>query len=433
MVLRALCLIGLAACSHSLFDQNPSGDDDMVGDSTGPSSCPATCLGDGGADFDGTTGGKNNHWQYLDDHRNRTWAAMTASNGALVGADPANKISSCSADSGAAACSSLPGALLVSTSGATSAADPAIAFSTATAQIIKLDLSVRIPSGGDHTVWIYRNSREDVLFTGKATAGTTLTQSVTVDALPADRFLVAIAPTAMGAANIGVQLFVSATGAAFPATCELAVPFSAATGNTVANVCGSVVTHMTYNGNTDTESATPPTLAPAPYPELGMATDLVMQTYFETSGVLNRSGDTTTQLWIKSRSLSPTGESAWAFSDLDLDSTGGLGIAITNENGPVQVLANTCTNATTLDFAGDFVAWPTDGAWHFVRVVHTGGNVKVCLDGKFGTSFPVPAGKLQSTFHPYIGKNVEWTPAGAYFDGQIDDVRVFSTALPCSP
>ena len=85
-----------------------------------------------------------------------------------------------------------------------------------------------------------------------------------------------------------------------------------------------------------------------------------------------------------------------------------------------------------LMFAGEDVAYPTDGAWHFVRAVHTGGNVAICLDGTRVASFPVPAGKLGSTFHPYIGKNVVWTPAGAFWDGQIDDVRVVSTALPCN-
>lgn len=76
--------------------------------------------------------------------------------------------------------------------------------------------------------------------------------------------------------------------------------------------------------------------------------------------------------------------------------------------------------------------YPADGAWHFVRAVHTTGSVKLCLDGRQLTSIPVATGKLASTYHPYIAKNVVWTPSGAFFDGGIDDVRVFSTALPCN-
>jgi hypothetical protein len=39
---------------------------------------------------------------------------------------------------------------------------------------------------------------------------------------------------------------------------------------------------------------------------------------------------------------------------------------------------------------------------------------------------------LQDHLPPYLGKNVVWTPAGQFFDGNIDDVRVFTGALPCS-
>ena len=85
-----------------------------------------------------------------------------------------------------------------------------------------------------------------------------------------------------------------------------------------------------------------------------------------------------------------------------------------------------------VDVAGWTFAYPADVAWHFVRVVHTGGNVAICLDGARVASFPAPAGTLTSTFKPHIGKNVRWTPAGAFTDASIDDVRVLSTALPCN-
>jgi hypothetical protein len=38
---------------------------------------------------------------------------------------------------------------------------------------------------------------------------------------------------------------------------------------------------------------------------------------------------------------------------------------------------------------------------------------------------------MQSTYHPYLGRNVIWLPSGAFYDGAIDDVRVLSGALPC--
>jgi len=65
-------------------------------------------------------------------------------------------------------------------------------------------------------VRIYRNSREDVLVTATAMPGVALDREITVDALAGDRFLVALAPEAMGAGNVAVQLFVNNTGAVFP-------------------------------------------------------------------------------------------------------------------------------------------------------------------------------------------------------------------------
>jgi hypothetical protein len=63
--------------------------------------------------------------------------------------------------------------------------------------------------------------------------------------------------------------------------------------------------------------------------------------------------------------------------------------------------------------------------------VHKGDDLQLCLDGVRVAhgSFP---GKLQSTYAPYLGKNVIWTPSEPAFLGSIDDVRVFSTALPCN-
>jgi hypothetical protein len=211
----------------------------------------------------------------------------------------------------------------------------------------------------------------------------------------------------------------------FPASCQLAVQFAAATGSSVDNACGKAITHKTDATGNPSNAV----LGAGPFPELGMAADLAMGTYYETQAVLDKSGDTTVQLWVKIRTVDPV-DSAWPFSDLDLDAAGGLGIAIYDSNG-LKLEVDTCTNPMPLAFSMAISAYPTDGGWHFVRAVHSNGNVDVCLDGKMVASFASPAGKLMSTFHPYLGKNVVWTPAGAFLDGEIDDVRVLSTALPC--
>jgi len=425
VLIRIAWLVLVASCGQSLFDNNPERDGGGTVDGDVANACPAPCLGDAAADYDGTTGGTGDRWRYFEDARNRSWLAMTPSGGKLVGADTANAIGSCADTPGAAACTALPGALLVSTSSNSSAADPAVAFTSATPQVIQLSVRVHMAEGGAHAARIYRNSREDVLFSGMLSPGSTYEQAITVDALPGDRFFLALAPSGAGATDIGVHFYVNSTGAAFPSQCQLGVDFASATGNMVDNLCGPDLTHEDYN-----TGVMPPAFAGGPFTEQGQAVDLVENKYLESSNVIDRSGDTTTQLWIKNDALVPL-YSAWAFSDLDLDVAGGLGIVLYDDSGAVRLEVTTCTSGDPLMFAGETAPYPMDGAWHFVRAVHTAGNVAICLDGLRVASFPVAAGKLASTFHPYIGKNVRWTPAGAFWDGQIDDVRVLSTALPC--
>src|SRR5262249_32314878 len=151
----------------------------------------------------------------------------------MTGRDPANHITTCKAQPGAAACGMLPDALLVSSSGATSAADPAFEFTAPDAQVIKLTLRSYLASGAEQKIRLYRNSREDVLFTGPATAGLLVEQTIMLDALPGDRFLVAMAPSGQGATDVAIQLVISSAGAVFPSACQLALGFAGATGNTV--------------------------------------------------------------------------------------------------------------------------------------------------------------------------------------------------------
>lgn len=427
VLIRIALLVVVASCGESLFDNNPERDGGSSGsDADVPNACPAPCLGDAAADYDGTTGGTGDRWRYFEDARNRSWVAMTPSGGKLIGADAANAIGSCADTPGAAACTALPGALLVSTAGNASPGDPALAFTSATPQVIQLSMRIHLASGGAHAARVYRNSREDVLFTGMLSPGTTYEQAITVDALPGDRFFLALAPSGAGETDIGVHFYVNSTGAAFPSQCQLAVAFANAAGTMVDNLCGPDLTHHDY-----TTGPTPPALATGPFIEQGQAADLVENKYLETSNVIDKAGDTTTQLWIKNDGLVPL-YAGWAFSDLDLDVAGGLGIVLYDQSGMVRLEVTTCTSGDPLMFAGETAPYPMDGAWHFVRVVHTAGNVLICLDGTRVASFPVATGKLGSTYHPYIGKNVRWTPAGAFWDGGIDDVRVLSTALPCN-
>lgn len=423
------CLLGLAvvallgACSQSLFDNGGTpGDDTNV-----PETCPAPCLGDAGGDFDGSPAGSTGRWRYLDDRRDRTWTPMAEAGGAFVGADPTNAITSCAKKPDAPACQSIPGALLLSSSGANSGADPAVEFTVQNTQVIKLAFRAAVADGNDQIIRVYRNSREDVLITRAAAVGNVVDDSIEIDALAGDRLLVAVAPSGFGAQDVALQVFVSDTGQVFPAQCKLAVSFAGAMGNSVQNACGAQFTNNDFNAGT----MIPPTLAGGAFAEEGMAADIVPNTYYTGGDVLDKNGDITIQMWVRVDAIDPI-YAGWAFSDMDLNAGGGVGVAFYEQSDKFFEVS-TCTNPNTnpIEIAGEHVPFTPDGAWHFIRIVHTNGQVSTCLDGKRVMSFALPAGKLQSTFKPHFGKNVVWTPAGAFFDGGVDDIRVFSTALRC--
>lgn len=444
VLIRRFALLGLvmlAGCNQSLFDAHgaPGGggpDGGMVA-----SSCPNQCVADAAVDFDGTTGGKGDLWAYLEDHRDRTWAAMTIGAAmTLTGATAGNHITTCAAKPGAPACQALPGALLVSTAGKTSPADPAIAFTVKSNAVLQITIKAAVPAGGDtQQIRVYRNSREDALYTGSAIGGGMVEQAITLDAIAGDRFLVAVAPTGAGAADVGLQVFISDTSMNFPTSCQVAMPFTGATGNTTDNVCGADFTYLKFN-TTGADTPMPPVLAASggPFSELGSVADIADGTYFKGGSVLDKNQDFTLQFWVKLRTPPVPGSDvgAWVFSDIDFDSidtVGGLGVLFTSDS-PTQLDVNSFASVSgnTATAAEAISPYPADGGWHFIRTVYTGGNLRVCLDGPLVSSTPVPANFLKSAIPPDFGRNEFATSGGAHFDGLIDDLRVLTGALPCN-
>jgi len=450
-----LGVAALGACSESLFGAHPTsqggsdggGSDDGGGGGSdgGPvsSTCPSGCIADAGADFDGTPGGAGNRWQYVEDHRNHTWVAMTMGSNEMIGADPGNRITKCAANSTLPACRALPGALLVSTAGSQSTADPAIEFKVTTNQVIQLSLHALVPSGAaDQTIRLYRNSREDALFTSTATAGALVADAITLDAIAGDRFLVAVAPSNAGATNVGLQLFVNTTGAPFPSTCQLALPFTSASGaNTVDDQCRKAVfTHDSYTYATGARTPTAVTIGmPAPFLEQGNAVSLKPNEYLQSTvnDVLDWSHDVTVQFWVQL--LQAPTDFAWLFSDQDPDIGGGLGIYISPNGGTSYLLAVTaCTDISqsNVNFGIQSITYPAAlASWQFVRVVRSGSSVSICLNGQRMGSLtvnPSIAPTLKTFNPPALGIEDSPGPLGAFFNGRLDDVRVFTGVLPCN-
>lgn len=440
MVLRLLViLIALTGCKQSLFDSH-GGDDDGSnggGDGSIASSCPAPCLGDGGAAFDGTAMGTDQHWRYLEDHKDHTWAAMTAMGDKQVGAVAGNEVTSC-AKHDSPVCQQLPGALLFSTAGNTGP-ETAVEWVAPTARVVQLQLGVRVPDGGPtQTVRLYRGSREDALFTAVADPGVTVQQTITLDVLEGERVYVTLDGGNVTLA--GVQLFIVGDMATFPSSCQMAFAFDAATGTGVHNLCGPDLGYLDF----DTSSNAMPTFGAGPYAEEGMAATLMTSKYYEAPSPLDRTGDFTIQFWMKFNGVVDVDTGGWVFSDLDFDTgaVGGIGVVLYTDQmtNHLAIDVQTCKNATdtTLEVDELFAQYPQDMAWHFVRIVHSGASdVALCVDGmKLGNkaflksdNSPVPLG---STYAPYIGKNVIWTPSEPSFNGSVDDLRVVKTALPCN-
>ena len=435
----AVVAIATAACKQSLFDNHgpgpgttaDGGDDGGGPDMMVPSACAAPCLADAAGDFNGTASGARGNWRYLDDHRDRTWLAMATMPTLMTGVDPRNHIASCKDNPTFAGCQDLPGALLISSAGANSNADPAIEFTIGASNVIQISLRVFVPGNASQQIRLYRNSREDALFTGTANSQERLEKTVTLDALAGDRFLLAMAPTTNGAANVAVQLFASATGAVFPSSCLFAASFDGATGNTVSDRCKTAKLENIM----DPATMIPVVLQPGPFGEAKQAASIAAGTYLRDNTMVDMSHDVTVQLWVRQRSVADQFSAAWPFSNLDLDFTlggGGLGMAILP---PVPGQGQMLDVTTAKDDQGNFidanVTWPTDGSWIFIRAVHSGDNLSVCLNGEHKATVPVPAGKLATNYAPYLGRDVIWSPSGAFFDGWVDDVRILNGALPC--
>lgn len=425
----ALVWLTLSACNQSLFDSH--GDDHAGGgggdaggtDVSVPTACPAPCIADAATAFDGTADGDDGHWRYVGDQRDHTWAEMTAFGGAMTGkAD--NRIERCADRPSADACAGVTHALLVTTSGAANASDPAVEYTITTARVVQLALHAHVSAtGAEHRIRLYRNSREDVLFTAVTAPGATGAQVITVDAVPGDRFLVAIEPTTPQGGSVALQFFLADADMTFPSTCRLALGFSAPdiTGATIDDLCGGSFTSL-FN-----TTPTPPLLVAGPFREQGMAVHVEPGYYLHGSGPLG-GGDTTIQFWIQNEP-SNAGLAA-VFSNVDEATFSGIAVEFDDTRG-LELEAAVVGQTNPVAYTTQHITFPSPGKWHFVRIVHAGGTVTFCVDGARVTSLPL-RNPAASPLAPTLGRNGPWSPSNDLI-GAFDDLRVFSGTLPCDP
>ena len=353
---------------------------------------------------------------------------MTASGSAMVGKTD-NRLERCTGAALGPACAELPGALLVTTTSASSAADPAIEY-TAARGVVQLALRVRVPSGGaNHLVRLYRNSREDVLFTAPVAPGAPVDRAITVDALAGDRFLVALEPTTEQRGTAALQFFVSDTRTSFPATCRLALGFSDSDIDigraTIADRCGGSAFTAFFQ-----TSPMPPLRIDGPFAFHGKALHLEPDFYVRGSAPL-ATGDRTIQFWVMNEAPA---DLSTVFSDIDEQTGGGVRIGFDGLSGPklvAGVVSMTATPPGTASYAIQQVDYPPgSNVWHFVRIVLAGGNATFCLDGTRVSTLPLKLSSAAARV-PYLGRN-NVAPLPSELTGDVDDLRIFSGALPCN-
>ncbi|HTM22890.1 MAG TPA: LamG domain-containing protein [Kofleriaceae bacterium] len=447
MVLRRTialaALLALPACKQSLFDAHGDsdarpgdGDGDGDGDALPPDSCPATCIADLVADYDGTPAGSSGVWRYLSDARDGTVTPMTAGqwNGidGLVGggADPVPALIDCRAHASEPACAGVADRILLVPSQASAGHhDPAVEVSIDSAQQYRVSgvFSSTTSDSVVHDLRIYRNSLADLLHGDVFDIDNTQRgYSVDAELVAGDRLLLSLRPESGTGTPIGVQHYVSRNTGAFPGRCGVTVRFEDISGADVTDDCGLI----TFKARADDGAGGYMDLTPVPTATgpTGMGTAIALaegQYLLPTGSPMDYAGDFTIQMWVRIVDFNFTTMSLWA--DWHDTAEGGVSLAIDSGGTFYAEVLTPGAGDVPLSFA-----WPTDQAWHFIRVVRDTGasTFRVCLDAEQKGSATLSGTLNLSTDEPpYIGRNVDYNPP--YFQGELDDVRMFTRALPC--
>ncbi|HWO25787.1 MAG TPA: LamG-like jellyroll fold domain-containing protein [Kofleriaceae bacterium] len=438
MLAVAGAVAGAAGCGQSLFDAHGdrarrdagTGDDDAS--IPVPVMCPDECVGDAAADFDEAV----SPWRYLEEGPSHQWLEMAQNGAERSGlSDMRNTIRQCRSDGTAAACKELPDALLVTAAGESGAFYPAVElkFTGAQAQVLHLIIRAHVPEGsGAQHIRLYRNGREDVLYSARGVKGATVAREVIVDALPGDRFLASVEPAGTDGGSAALQFFVSKQGERFPSTCLLAASFETAAGAVIEDLC-------TNRDLTFKTSAGAPTMPMLPsiggaFLEQGNFIRIPEGNYMQVADsqalVLARNDSLTIQFWVRVTRISTAGQ-GFLFSDLDGDLGGGVMLSIDDLPGPTLVVSGAvAVSQTSSTITTSSTGAPPLGQWFFVRLIDTPSQLRVCVDGSQRMTHTVTPDRTQTIYPAHLGREA-FSAGTPLLDGSIDDLRVLSGALPC--
>jgi hypothetical protein len=416
---------------------------DMGGvDASAPAACTDPCLGDAADDFGTTQGAGALQWTYLQDERDPRgldYSPLTA--GVRHGApawtegSPPPAIVSCG-ESSEEGCASAAGGLLFEADQPGDGGDPVLTFLAPDDGTYAVVADVRSAEGSP-SLTISRISRNDVVGTAVFSGSGSLTE--TVDLLEGERALIRVAPstTPGGPASLSADIRVSRVVAGAPlADCQLAAVFS--TDEELDLGCTS--SSLTETGSVSTTSTT------GPSGEYGTARVFTSNASLEADGLrMDYTDDFTIQLWLRVDDLRDG--DPFVFSDLVAavpENAGGVNLVVRRESAapndfeaqyafPLPTDLPTDPSISCEESCrGSIVApLPPLDEWHFFRLVRRtdADEIRLCIDGELvGTGWLDRDIEIPSPGDVKLGTTGVSSPR---LIGAVDDLRVFSRALPC--
>jgi hypothetical protein len=400
--------------------------------------CPEGCAGDLVRDFDFTQGSSTGVWTYLDDVGDDTQYEMVLVDlegvSTFVGypPDPRATVLYCPTYKDEPACDGLETRILLtpSTYGGEGHM-PTVAFTAPRDGDYEVTGSyVRTGGAADSpAVWLEarRDYSRNLLGSWRATPDVPEGDySFTVSLLAGEKLWLTARGDGPGTpASLAIHEYVVDKNT-FPGSCQLSLSF---TGGSVVDVCGGVTyEHRAYDGDAYNPVASPITLA-GPVNVLGDSLTFLEGQYLHATGgqAMDYSGDFTIQMWVRL----PVFTWSTLYADWEDIALGGVQIG-SSSGGFFGAYGLYDSGGGELGEVGVEWQWPDDNAWHFFRLVRdtSEGTFRACLDGELAAGVALDGAlDLSPQQPPYIGRNVTYNPP--YFAGDIDDVRVLKTALPC--
>jgi len=408
-----------------------------------PATCTDPCLSDAVLDFGDTQGSGPLEWRYLNDTRTvtgLTYGELAPSTHYMAPAwtdtTPPPAIVDCG-ESIDGECATASGTLVFEANALSGGSDPVLSFTATTDGSYVVVVDVVAVTGGPASVTISRTSRLDSIAVGRLTGPGAVTG--VVDLLEGERGLITITPVADpgGAVSVAGNVRVSRFIGEALADCEMAATFDPAD----AFALGCSAGRLTEGPGTADST---PISGPSPAHREGRAWRYNARGLVASGLRPDYGGDFTVQLWMLVDNLSFDPPDVYSDTTVSsVEAAGGVRLRL--DRDPDVALATYVFGLTGAPPVDPSVTCAADGIctgtiagaipaldeWHFYRIVRRADldEVRFCIDGELVGTAPLD-GDLDIS--PGVDPKISSTGGSRdALEGAVDDVRIFSRALPC--